>query len=474
LASGNNSAIRQATTNEKGVFTIRELPITQRLGLFVSANGYETYNRQVASSNRLADILLQPGAERLDSLRWKEAEEANTPAAYQAYLDDFPNGIFASEARQIVDELTSYNENRLWEAATASDSIANYQAYLAEYPNGAYADDARRRIDEIQTAREDDADWAAAQRANTPEACRGYLDKWPQGRHREAAAACAQPPIANYVKPEMVFVKGGTFEMGDVMGDDEYESEKPVHEVRLNDFYIGKYEVTFEEFDAFCNATKRQKPDDRGWGRGRRPVINVSWYDAVEYCNWLSEKEGLQKVYTINKDQKDPNNTNSFDDLKWTISINWKANGYRLPSEAEWEYAARQGGQKVRFGNGKDIADPEEINYHGGEDYKKNYSKTGVYRGETVPVGSLKSPNSLGLHDMSGNVWEWCWDWYDGDYYAASPPNDPKGPDTGSSRVGRGGSWFGSPRSVRAALRVHDSPGGSGDNVGFRLARAAR
>jgi formylglycine-generating enzyme len=215
--------------------------------------------------------------------------------------------------------------------------------------------------------------------------------------------------------------------------------------------------VTFEEYDAFCEATGREKPNDEGWGRGDRPVINVSWYDAVAYCNWLSEQDGFTEVYTIKGK---------------TVTVDWNADGYRLPTEAEWEYAAREGGRKVRFGNGKDIADPEEINFNAHKNYQKSYSIDGKYRKQTVPVGSLNSPNALGLHDMSGNVYEWCWDWYGA--YPSTPETDPKGPDSGSYRVPRGGSWYSYPQNVRVAYRNDYAPGFRGNDIGFRLARNAR
>ncbi|MEL6135766.1 MAG: SUMF1/EgtB/PvdO family nonheme iron enzyme, partial [Bacteroidota bacterium] len=196
---------------------------------------------------------------------------------------------------------------------------------------------------------------------------------------------------------------------------------------------------TFEEYDAFCTATGKDKPNDRGWGRARRPAIYVSWYDAIEYCNWRSQQEDLEPFYTINKSAQDANNKSSYDKLKWTVTPNSNSKGYRLPTEAEWEYAARGGGKTVMFGNGKNILDPAEANFNSKEVYKMNASRTGTYRGTTVPVGSLQAPNALGLHDMSGNVREWCWDWYGN--YSSSTQTDPQGPTSGDRRVIRGGSW---------------------------------
>jgi formylglycine-generating enzyme required for sulfatase activity len=265
-------------------------------------------------------------------------------------------------------------------------------------------------------------------------------------------------PSATTAPDNFVRILGGTFQMGDQYGEGD-DDEKPVHTVEVSTFYLSPTEVTFAEYDAFCTATGRDKPSDSGWGRDQRPAINVSWCDAVEYANWLSTKNGLQTVYSGNCDN---------------IRANWEANGYRLPTEAEWEYAARQGGQKVRFGNGKDIADPAEINFDASADYKKSYSRVGTYRRQTVPVGSLNSPNSLGLHDMSGNVYEWCWDWFDSDYYKNSPRNNPQGPTSGSDRVKRGGSWIYYPAYVRCAIRYYVSPGFRYYFIGFRLARAGR
>lgn len=259
-------------------------------------------------------------------------------------------------------------------------------------------------------------------------------------------------PKPAVVPDHMVLVEGGWFNMGDTFGDG-YGA--PVHRVRVSTFLMGKYEVTFQEYDAFCEATGRSKPDDKGWGRESRPVVDISWFDAVDYCNWLSRQEGYRPVYTIKGEN---------------VSPDWNANGYRLPTEAEWEYAARQRGDKVRFGNGKDVADPMQINFDGNKD-SKSYSIIGIDRQKTLPVGSLNSPNSLGLHDMSGNVSEWCWDWFGVEFYSSSPDEDPRGPLSGFTRVVRGGNWMDAPFVVRADCRGSGIPSGSSGIPGFRLVR---
>ena len=249
----------------------------------------------------------------------------------------------------------------------------------------------------------------------------------------------------------MVFVQGGTFQMGSKDGSSD---EKPVHSVTVSDFYIARHEVTFEEFDAFCNATGKDLADDENWGRDTRPVINVSWYDAVEYCNWKSEQQRLQPVYTINGEN---------------ITANWNANGYRLPTEAEWEFAARSRGKNEKWaGTSSESQLADYGNYYEGDNKGKDGYKY------TAPVGSF-SENNLGLFDMSGNVWEWCWDWKDAGYYAESKNStNPKGPNNGSNRVQRGGSWNGTPSYLRCANRSRGNPSYRGSDIGFRLSRAGR
>lgn len=234
---------------------------------------------------------------------------------------------------------------------------------------------------------------------------------------------------------EMAFIEGGLFEMGHVFTEKD-DPNQIVQQCTIDSFYLAHKQVTFEEYDLFCEAVNKPLVKDEGWGRHQRPIINVDWYTSIEYCNWKSESENLYPVYQIKKDVTDLNNKTSYDSKKWAVTFNRNANGYRLPSEAEWRYAARERGQNVKFGNGKDIANTGEINFDGSGSL---ISLPGENRGKTVPVGSLNCPNLLGLHDMSGNVWEWCWDWL-GDYSTFSQTN-PVGANSGFARVICGGSW---------------------------------
>lgn len=221
---------------------------------------------------------------------------------------------------------------------------------------------------------------------------------------------------------EWISIPAGTFTMGSPESElNRYENEIQ-HKVTLSAFKMSKYAVTFEQYDLFCDATGRSKPSDKGWGRGKRPVINVSWHDAVAFADWM---------------------------------------GCRLPTEAEWEYACRAG-TTTPFNTGNNLT-TSQANYDGNYPYN-NHAK-GEYRQKTMPVGSF-SPNGWGLYDMHGNVWEWCSDWY-GDYSTSAQTN-PKGPSSGSLRVIRGGSWFNYAYYCRSAYRNYFTPASRAD-IGFRL-----
>ena len=235
----------------------------------------------------------------------------------------------------------------------------------------------------------------------------------------------------------MVYVKGGTFMMGSTSG---LADEKPAHQVGLSGFFICPTEVTQAQYKAVMG--KLPNNDFRG---DKLPVTSVSWIDAVTFCNKLSEKEGLAPVYAI---------------AGTTVTMNQGADGYRLPTEAEWEYAAKGGqvgsGQLVKY-SGSDI--PSDIAWYDGNS-----------GGAPHPVGG-KAPNALGLYDMSGNVWEWCWDFYGKDYYQGSPSDNPMGPATGIYRVSRGGGFSNVPNELRTARRYDFFPSDHGNNQGFRVAR---
>ncbi len=247
-------------------------------------------------------------------------------------------------------------------------------------------------------------------------------------------------------------VKSGEFMMGSSEDDEIAASlEKPPHKVRVSPFYLGIYEVTQGQYTAvlgnnpsfFC-STGGGKDQVAGQSTDQYPVENVSWLDAVRFCNALSKKDRLTPYYQLNGDKVESQNT--------------KGAGYRLPTDAEWEYACRAG-TNTRFYFGNDSWILGKYGWFGG-------SSGGI----SHPVGQ-KRPNDLGLYDMHGNVWEWCSDWADGAYYKQSPVNDPPGAAKGTLRVLRGGCWKDEPRICRSANVNWWEPAGRYDSIGFRVAR---
>jgi len=215
----------------------------------------------------------------------------------------------------------------------------------------------------------------------------------------------------------MVFVKGGTFQMGSNTG---HANEAPAHSVTVSDFYIDKYEVTVKQYREFCNATGRAMPEAPSWGwHDDHPIVNVSWFDADSYANWV---------------------------------------GKQLPTEAEWEYAAKGGNQSKGFeysGSSKLV----EVGWCSINSFN-----------QTHPVGQLYS-NEIGIHDMTGNAMEWCSDWYAKDYYSISPSDNPQGPRSGSDRVLRGGAWNFDSYFCVVTLRGWIPPTDRSFNFGFRCVK---
>ncbi|MEQ8221328.1 MAG: bifunctional serine/threonine-protein kinase/formylglycine-generating enzyme family protein, partial [Candidatus Eremiobacterota bacterium] len=240
------------------------------------------------------------------------------------------------------------------------------------------------------------------------------IDRYANAYEMKSAllSSSAEISVRQFIEPEMVYITGGTF----IMGSDKWiKEEKPFHGVSVGSFHAGKYTVTNKEYCLYNPC--HDNPGDRF------PAVNVSWNDAVEYCRWLSRMSGKN---------------------------------YRLPTEAEWEYACRAG-------TGTD--------YYWGNEINGDYCWYDGNSGHKIHQTGEKKPNQWGLYDMSGNVWEWCSDWYDNNYYCVSPLTDPQGPHRGTRKVKRGGGWDYDAHRCRSAGRSGSNPDYRNNCLGFRLVR---
>jgi formylglycine-generating enzyme required for sulfatase activity len=282
----------------------------------------------------------------------------------------------------------------------------------------------------------------------------GILTRIGGGSRPAPPASRPQSGARGGVPEGFALVEGGTFTMGSPSSEPDRDSyEGPQHQVTVKSFYMGKYEVTQREWQELMGTTAAQQrnmaqqaANASGWslrGEGEHyPMYYVSWFEAVEYCNKRSVKEGLTPAYRGSGN---------------SITCDWSANGYRLPTEAEWEYAAKGGNKNFLT-----------YLYAGSNSAGAVAWYDGNSGGTTRPVGT-KAPNDLGIYDLSGNVYEWCWDWY-GDYGSGAQTN-PAGPVSGSYCVIRGGSWYGSARYLRSSLRGGNGPSVRDVILGFRLVR---
>ena len=282
-------------------------------------------------------------------------------------------------------------------------------------------------------------------------------DNGPDGQGSDAGFRIARGPINNptiSIGIDMVEIPAGAF-------------NRNGYTITLSGFKMGKYEVTQEQYQAVIGdfpsffSLENDRPPATGEIHDKRPVEQVNWYDAVEFCNALSTLEGLTPAYNINKTTQDPNNTNTDDTIKWTVTLNGSASGYRLPTEAEWEYACRAG-TTTAYNTGNTISDDTGW-------YSANSNNMTHEVGLKPPNPPYTNGNGWGLYDMHGNVWEWCWDWYGS--YPSGNQEDPKGATAGAVRVLRGGSWPDSADYTQSGNRGEHGPYSRTSAYGFRLVR---
>jgi formylglycine-generating enzyme required for sulfatase activity len=313
-------------------------------------------------------------------------------------------------------------------------------------------------------------------------------------------AATCNVTVVSSIPKGMVWIEAGTFMMGSLFNEPEIHENETPHRVTLTEgFYMGKYPVTQAEWEAVMGKASNISyfPDpnfgdkyylDRG---AEFPVENINWYQAIVYCNLLSMEEGLSPAYemqTVANAGVWSTDPDDWGDIPFSSSIRWNnarmvadSGGYRLPTEAQWEYACRAG-TTTPFNTGNTIAGPVvknyeiaggQANYNGYHPYNNEdgtvYDSKGAALDQTVPVG-LFEPNAWGLYDMHGNVSEWCWDWDEADY-GTGARTDPKGPATGTFRIIRGGSWYDKATYLRSAFRNGYTPQTPSEKNGFRVVR---
>lgn len=432
-----------------------------------TVEGYRNYIENFPNGRHVEDA--QRLINEFDEAAWKLADERNTIAGYEDYLESWPEGLHVTEAKERIAKIKAEEEARrknaaeaarqeaaAWQKAAQANTIPAYEGYLATYPAGKNASEAQSRIDRLraeeaarQAAAADDAAWQAALATNTADAFQQYLTSYPQGQHVPEAIAKLEdlrPGPGKTFKdcaacPTMVSLPAGTAELGAPDSDPKAKpNEKPARPVTFSNlFAIGVTEVTFDQYGACVSAGGcKSLPSDNGWGQGSRPVINVSWSDAVAYAQWLSNTTGKN---------------------------------YGLPSGAQWEYAARGGKTDMLIGGSPAAlcAFANGASKESGLPWA-NTACTDLAADRTLPAGSL-SKNSFGVADMIGNVSEWVLDCNTLNLRDAPVDGTADARGSCSQRIVRGGSWFSGPDDLRYSARNVQRRGDTNDFTGFRVVR---
>ncbi|MDT8319916.1 MAG: bifunctional serine/threonine-protein kinase/formylglycine-generating enzyme family protein [Xanthomonadales bacterium] len=399
---------------------------------------------------------------RLDTQAWESARAEGGRAAIEAYLANFPGGAHETDARIALNEIRLAEEaaerarqqemqrdEAAWERVRAARTLVAVDKYLADWPAGTHADEARELRAELTHQSNDARAFDMAEKTNTIAAYRNYIEAFPQGQRiadaLEAIDRLTLRPGSVFQDcpscPEMVVVPAGSFWQGtDESAPGALRMETPQRMVSFaRPFAVGVFEVTFAQWDE-CTADGgcTTRPVDNGWGRGDRPVIMVSWNDAQEYTAWLSSKTGQ---------------------------------AYSLPSESQWEYAARAGEESEWLGG-----DPARVCEYGnvagaetGFGWQHDACSDPTVA-ETLPAGTLR-PNAFGVHDAIGNVAEWTLDCLNLSYLDAPADGSAWGQGICGSRMTRGGSWFTGTREIRLPARFNLKTGDRNDFTGFRVVR---
>jgi len=420
---------------------------------------YQRYRQDYPSSIHEADAKLHLA--RLDDELWQQLDGEGTRSAYESYLDQLPEGRHEAEAMIQLDvlqrteaeeerqqSLRQQQDNLAWNDARMQRSIAAVDEYTKNFPDGQHLSAAQALRRELSDAVNDGIAFTAAQKLNTRKSFQTYIDAFPRGQHVTAALTAIDNLTLRPGKrfrdcdfcPDLVVLAAGTFWQGaEEKSSTSLANEKPQRKVVLAEaFAIGIHEVTLAQWDA-CVADGGCSPtEDNGWGRGARPVIMVSWNDAQAYVEWLSKSTGER---------------------------------YRLPSESEWEYAARAG-ESAEWPDDNPAAVCSLANIAGSETgFRWAHSVcSDPFALETAPVGSFL-PNAFGLYDYIGNVAEWTLDCMSLSYVDSPADGSANNRGLCNSRVTRGGSWFSGARESRLSARFNLKAGDRNDFTGFRVVR---